>query len=196
MISFLLFLFFLLLLFPLYNIGGDDNPSTNMSKLTIQEIDELLKKGAYDVFREENNNNNTEQSDFVEADLDTILARRSTKLIYDNNNSNNKSTLGSFSKASFISNHGNNSNKEEDVDINDPDFWKKIIGLSENNSGILHNSNNNNSAMMIGEDDTNNLLLLLPSQRIRRSVKTYDGVHLDGEEEENNSEDGENKGGR
>ncbi|OWZ23357.1 Chromodomain-helicase-DNA-binding protein [Phytophthora megakarya] len=56
-----------------------------------KEIDELLKRGAYDVFRDD----------------DTAAQ-------------------SSFSKASFVS-----ATTSDDVDLDDPDFWKKAVGLNE-----------------------------------------------------------------
>jgi hypothetical protein len=44
--------------------------------LKADEIDHLLKKGAYDVFREDDQ----EAKDFVEADLDAIMARAAHKV--------------------------------------------------------------------------------------------------------------------
>lgn len=44
------------------------------------------------------------------------------------------SSLGSFSKASFVS-----KDEKEDVDINDPDFWQKAVGLTKDVSVIATN---------------------------------------------------------
>lgn len=132
--------------------GGDENGNRPLdeSKLTIKEIDELLKRGAYDVFREDD----TEQNEFVEADIDAILQRRSHKLIYDKNGiSSGSSTLGTFSKASFVSTDTN-----EDVDINDPDFWKKAVGLSATSGGILKVEESHE---------------FLPQQRVRKQALMY-----------------------
>lgn len=128
-------------------IDGENNTSSNTykpSNMSTKEIDELLKRGAYDVFREDD----TEQREFVEADIDTLLQRSSHKVTYENNGSMKMaSTLGSFSKASFVS-----ADEKEDVDINDPDFWKKAIGLNENTIGIL--------------DDPAESIEVLPYQRL------------------------------
>jgi chromodomain-helicase-DNA-binding protein 7 len=123
-------------------------------KLSAKEIDELLKKGAYDVFREDD----TEQNEFVEADIDAILQRRSHKLVYDGSKSNAAQSLGSFSKASFVS-----ADAKEDVDINDPDFWKKAIGLTETPGGVLY------EAAVVEE---------LPQVRVRKQVKGYNDEPL------------------
>lgn len=98
--------------------------STNAKvNFSSQEIDELLKKGAYDVFREDD----SEQRAFMEEDIDMIMQRRAHKVVYDSNGAaKSASTLGGFSKASFVS-----FDEKEDVDINDPDFWVKAVGLKD-----------------------------------------------------------------
>jgi hypothetical protein len=129
--------------------GGGGVSSTDPGKLNVKEIDELLKRGAYHVFREDD----TEQNEFVEADIDAIMQRRSHKVVYDEGMSSIKSTLGNFSKASFVS-----ADDKEDVDINDPDFWKKAVGLKEENDGELADPDENE---------------LLPQQRVRKQTKVY-----------------------
>lgn len=123
-----------------------------------KEIDELLKRGAYDVFREDD----TEQNEFVEADIDSILQRRAHKIVYDNTGAAS-STLGNFSKASFVS-----ADEKEDVDINDPDFWKKAVGLKEDVRSIL---------------DDPEAYEELPQQRLRKQTKVYDGVTIADEDQ-------------
>ncbi|KAH9134583.1 hypothetical protein AeRB84_019682 [Aphanomyces euteiches] len=81
-----------------------------------QEIDELLKRGAYDVFRDEDD----ASEQFCAADIDTLLQRSSQIVEYESQ------ARGSFSKASFVS-----AATSDDVDIDDPDFWKKAVGLAE-----------------------------------------------------------------
>lgn len=80
------------------------------------EIDELLKKGAYDVFREDD----TAADQFCAADIDQILQRSSKLVQYE------QTARSQFSKASFVS-----ATTANDVDIDDPDFWKKAVGLDE-----------------------------------------------------------------
>jgi len=59
----------------------DEESTDPYSKIGLQvkEIDELLKRGAYDVFWEDD----TEQTDFVEADIDAIMQRRAHKVSYE-----------------------------------------------------------------------------------------------------------------
>uniref|UniRef100_K3X6C6 Chromodomain-helicase-DNA-binding protein 6 n=1 Tax=Globisporangium ultimum (strain ATCC 200006 / CBS 805.95 / DAOM BR144) TaxID=431595 RepID=K3X6C6_GLOUD len=81
-----------------------------------KEIDELLKRGAYDVFRDDD----TAAEQFCAADIDQILQRSSQVVQYE------QQAKSSFSKASFVS-----ATTSDDIDIDDPDFWKKAVGLTE-----------------------------------------------------------------
>jgi hypothetical protein len=147
--------------------GMMTSSSSRPNGMNVKEIDELLKRGAYNVFRDDD----AEQNDFVEADIDTLLQRSAHRVTYDNSNNNNGttkvvSTLGKFSKASFVS-----ADEKEDVDINDPDFWRKAIGLNENTVGLL--------------DDPSPADETLPQQRVRKQTKAYSdlyGSHLNEEQ--------------
>jgi chromodomain-helicase-DNA-binding protein 7 len=89
-----------------------------------REIDELLKKGAYDVFRDDYDK---EAEKFMETDIDQLLAHSAKKVTYGASaTSSLGSGLGSFSKASFVA---NTDAGEKDVDLDDPDFWSKAVGL-------------------------------------------------------------------
>jgi hypothetical protein len=87
-----------------------------------KEIDSLLKKGAYDVFKDEDD---TEAQQFMETDIDQLLERNASKVTYGPNK-NTSGGLGSFSKASFVTDTGDG---DKDVDLDDPDFWQKAVGL-------------------------------------------------------------------
>jgi hypothetical protein len=110
--------------------GGDDSDTDNKGKKRVdreqqaKQIDELLKKGAYDVFREDDDR---EAEKFMETDIDQLLENSSKKVTYgDSATSSLGSGLGSFSKASFVA---STDEGEKDVDLDDPDFWSKAIGL-------------------------------------------------------------------
>lgn len=102
---------------------GDGNSKKSDKQLQAKEIDELLKKGAYDVFRDEDDK---EAKKFMETDIDELLERSAKKVTYGNTQSNISSGLGSFSKASFVA---DTADGEKDVDLDDPDFWAKAVGL-------------------------------------------------------------------
>ncbi|CAI5729820.1 unnamed protein product [Hyaloperonospora brassicae] len=81
-----------------------------------KEIDDLLKRGAYDVFRDDD----TAGEQFCALGIDQILQRSSQIVQYS------EQAQSSFSKASFVS-----ATTSDDVDLDDPDFWKKAVGLVE-----------------------------------------------------------------
>jgi len=89
-----------------------------------KKIDALLKKGAYDVFRDDDDE---EAKKFMETDIDQLL-NSSKNITYGNKNNKMNSGLGSFSKASFVTDTGEG---EKDVDLDDPDFWSKAVGLDK-----------------------------------------------------------------
>jgi len=90
-----------------------------------KEIDELLKKGAYDVFRDDDDK---EAQKFMDTDIDQLLEQSSRKVTYGATGTTALSSgLGSFSKASFVTATGGGD--EKDVDLDDPDFWEKAVGL-------------------------------------------------------------------
>uniref|UniRef100_A0A7S1B9C3 Uncharacterized protein n=2 Tax=Corethron hystrix TaxID=216773 RepID=A0A7S1B9C3_9STRA len=132
----------------------EEGETKKMSQVDqAKEIDQLLKKGAYDVFRDEDDSENNK---FMETDIDEIMARSSRTVTYGGENKGQLSSgLGSFSKASFVS-----ADNTEDIDLNDPDFWQKAIGLD---------------APPEGHDDETSLLLAgLENKRSRKQVQVFD----------------------
>lgn len=80
--------------------------------LTSKEVDSLLKYGAYDIFRDEDD----AAQKFCEDDIDSILQRRTKTIVQETKEGS------SFAKASFAS-----ESAVPDIDIDDPEFWKKIM---------------------------------------------------------------------
>ncbi len=109
-------------------------PPTESQSLSNKEIEGLLKHGAYDIFREEKEGlSETVSKNFNDADIDAILAR-STVILHDSDGSSNCSLskkLPSFSTASFVS------SAEETVDVDDPDFWTKVVGLTVDEDEVV-----------------------------------------------------------
>jgi hypothetical protein len=58
--------------------GMEGSGKNTMSK---DEMDKLLKNGAYDIFKE--GSGEKESNDFVSQDIDSILANRTTTIIHD-----------------------------------------------------------------------------------------------------------------
>ena len=114
----------------------------HMSSLSKRDLENLLKHGAYDIFREEKDGTTTSEStQFYEADIDQIL-QRSAVVLHDErgNTSLSKSAAtgagASFAKASFVSSLSSNnsnttgSNTNNNIALDDPDFWTKVVGLA------------------------------------------------------------------
>ena len=94
-----------------------NSTSKGADMLQAKEIDELLKRSAYDVFRDDDE----EAKAFVEADIDSILNRYDEGL--QGAKEDDGAGRGSFSKASFVGMSG-----DDDIDLED-EFWKKAVGL-------------------------------------------------------------------
>ena len=108
--------------------GVSSDKTEHMSGLSKRELENLLKHGAYDMFREEKEGISAENSNrFCEESIDQIL-QNSSILIHGEKESSvvKKTASSSFAKASFVSSAGS----ADDVAIDDPDFWTKVVGLS------------------------------------------------------------------
>jgi hypothetical protein len=109
-------------------LSGFEAGSSREGALTKADIERLLKRGAYDIFDEEKNGSaEAESNAFIHQDIDTILQRRTKVVVYENTGSHSSAAGGTFSKARFGVEKGHN-NPHQDVDIEDPEFWKKTIG--------------------------------------------------------------------
>eukprot|EP00546_Thalassionema_frauenfeldii_P003334 CAMPEP_0178934636 /NCGR_PEP_ID=MMETSP0786-20121207/23988_1 /TAXON_ID=186022 /ORGANISM="Thalassionema frauenfeldii, Strain CCMP 1798" /LENGTH=2235 /DNA_ID=CAMNT_0020612471 /DNA_START=60 /DNA_END=6767 /DNA_ORIENTATION=- len=115
-------------------LQGFEGSSNQDSALSKDEVEKLLRHGAYDIFNEEKTGSTeTESNAFVEKDIDWILERRAKRVVHENTGSRSNVAGGTFSKASFKAMKtpdGKKGGKSEvaDVDIDDPDFWKKMVG--------------------------------------------------------------------
>jgi len=99
-------------------LGGDDDgdgietedaEAAEAKLKKMDDVDHLLKYGAYNAMKEDDG----EAEAFALEDIDSILANRAEKVVYGEQKS-------SFKNATFSS-----SADAADVDLNDPDFWKK-----------------------------------------------------------------------
>ncbi len=104
---------------------GKKSKSKSEREAQAKKIDQLLKKGAYDVFRDDDDE---EARKFMETDIDQLMESSAKDVTYGKQQNNLSSGLGSFSKASFVTDTGDG---EKDVDLDDPDFWSKAVGLDK-----------------------------------------------------------------
>jgi hypothetical protein len=116
----------------------------HQSQISKKELENLLKHGAYDIFQEEHSGcSDLESNQFYEQDIDTILQRAAVMLHDEQGKSKLSKVSSSFSKAAFVSSSrlagttGENSSADSEstvphvnVDVDDPDFWSKVVGLS------------------------------------------------------------------
>jgi len=117
----------------------ENGQTRNNNMMTGDEIERLLRYGAFDLFKEDKDGlSEKESNEFVEQDLDTILARRSKVVVQENTGSNSKAAGGVFSKASFKVNK--NGAMLDDIDIDDPRFWEKVIGKEVQDEEEIINS--------------------------------------------------------
>lgn len=125
--------------------GGKDYGGPS-KQLTKKEIEDLLKKGAYGALMEDDNAGDK----FCEEDIDQILLRRTQVITLE-------SEKGStFSKASFAS-----AADRTDINIDDPDFWKKWAKRAEIDTEQLNNGQ---------------VELVLSEPRRRTQIKRYGQV--------------------
>ena len=115
-------------------LKGFENNSTGEGALSKEEVEKLLRHGAYDIFNEEKAGTaEAESNDFIQSDIDAILDSRSRTVVHENTGSNSNAAGGTFSKARFTVSAKSPDPKtrsNEDIDIEDPDFWTKMIGES------------------------------------------------------------------
>jgi hypothetical protein len=122
-------------------LTGFESSSTGEGAMTKQEVEKLLRHGAYDIFNEDKaGTSERESKDFIEQDIDSILERRSRTFVHDNTGTGSAAAGGTFSKASFVSKSSSKDSGQattEDIDINDPDFWKKMIGEAKPEAELI-----------------------------------------------------------
>ena len=96
----------------------------NTAKMDAKELEQLLREGAYAVLMEDSNE---ELKTFYEQDIDSILDQRTHVIRED------RSTAGSsiFNKQKHRARKsvftGESATQFAEVDVNDPDFWKKVL---------------------------------------------------------------------
>jgi len=108
-------------------IGSAIGDAAEPEKTSSEDVESLLKLGAYYLL-----NDDDEDQKFCEDDIEKILTERTRVRIVENGrtaNWLNKSrqaggTKANISKARFA---GSTSTKFEDVSVDDPEFWKKVM---------------------------------------------------------------------
>ncbi|XP_077502433.1 chromodomain helicase DNA binding protein kismet isoform X3 [Amblyomma americanum] len=116
-------------------------------QLTKQEIEDLLRKGAYGAIMDDDGEGNN----FCEEDIDQILLRRTHTITIESEGKGS-----TFSKASFTA-----SSTRSDIEIDDPNFWEKwakkanldVDELKGRNELILQEPRRRTQTKRFGTDD-------------------------------------------
>lgn len=115
-------------------LNGFESNASGEGALSKAEVEKLLRHGAYDIFNEDAAGTaEAESNDFVHQDIDSILEGRSRTVVHDGTGTKSNAAGGTFSKARFnvAGTPSKGKSKHDDVDIEDPDFWKKMVGESK-----------------------------------------------------------------
>ena len=93
--------------------------------MQAKDIDEILKKGDYDVFWDDDD---TEAQQFMETDIDQLIEQSSRTVTYGSyGQSTMRSGLGRFSKSIFFA--SSEDGDGQDVELDYPKFWEKAVGI-------------------------------------------------------------------
>jgi len=104
--------------------GGPDEKDDK--KVDAREMELLLKEGAYAVLLD-NEEHQQDMKEFYEQDIDKILASRAHVHISEGGQKTeswlNKKKKSRARKTTFVG----EGHEHADLDVNDPDFWKKVL---------------------------------------------------------------------
>ena len=129
-LTFLIFLF-VHLLNHLTDLSSVIDPFLHPGmKIDAKEMEQLLREGAYSVLLEDDADLIRE---FCEQDIDKLLEQRAHVLVTEGGAQTeswlNKRKKNKTKKSAFT---GESSMEYADIDVNDPDFWKKVLGSPHN----------------------------------------------------------------
>lgn len=104
--------------------GASTAQATKPSK---DELDRLLKLGAYGLLDDDD----SASKSFCESNINDILAHKTRVVRHETQSGGEAGALGSinFSKMTFAS-----AGADSSIDINDPDFWEKVLAASSANT--------------------------------------------------------------
>ncbi|KAK8792005.1 hypothetical protein WA158_005382 [Blastocystis sp. Blastoise] len=95
--------------------------ASNSKKTSQDDLEVLLKMGAYAQALQDNELEDENAKTFCEANIDELLEKQSRVVHYE---SSSNSPI--FSKTSFVS-----TSSDTKLDINDPNFWNKVFGVDK-----------------------------------------------------------------
>ena len=111
------------------NFNADELDETQNAKIDAKEMEQLLREGAYAVLMGEDNEDMT---NFISQDIDTILNQRTHTIVTEGAKPteswlNKQDALTKKPRAKKSMFTGNSSTEFAEIDVNDPDFWKKVL---------------------------------------------------------------------
>jgi superfamily II DNA or RNA helicase len=115
------------------DFNADEVEDQQKVKIDAKEMEQLLREGAYSVLLEDDAD---DMNAFIAQDIDTILDQRAHIIVTDggkpteswlNKHQQEKSKKKPRAKKSTFTANGESSSEYVDIDLNDPDFWKKVL---------------------------------------------------------------------
>ena len=105
---------------------GDIAEEDATKKMDAKEMELLLKQGAYAVFGDDAESE-SRIKEFCEQDIDSILDQRSRVRIVDGEVDESGNRIASKNRITKSLFTGGASIEHADIDVNDPNFWKKVL---------------------------------------------------------------------
>ncbi|KAH3757705.1 chromodomain helicase DNA binding protein [Pelomyxa schiedti] len=129
----------------LHTIGSNNNHTPAAGKqvssaaaLSKEEINDMLRYGAYDLFRE--SDTESASASFCEDDIENILVKRSSRVVWKEDNQGSM-----FSKATF-----HLDDQTASLDVKDPHFWEKVLPQAATAKSLLDQITN----LVAGKSET------------------------------------------
>jgi len=108
-----------------FNDSELEEENKKNEKMDTKELELLLREGAYAVLLEDDADNIRE---FCEQDIESLLEQRAHIVVTEGNQKTeswlNKRGKGKTRKSMFT---GESAMEHAEIDVNDPDFWKKVL---------------------------------------------------------------------
>ena len=154
--------------FKTTDAGDRDKDEKKMNK---QEMETLLKKGILGFI----NDDEQAEQQFEDKDIDDILEKNTRIAKYSLING-----TYTFSKSSFVS-----EKTTENVNLNDPDFWEKVLKNTESQTTSLLNSLNNNKEILTNYEERLAFFLKLNDAVAQLIEQKLNITGYNGEDEKN-----------
>jgi hypothetical protein len=112
-------------------MDSEDALMKNSAKMDAKEMETLLRQGAYAVFNDEADADNIVK-EFCEQDIDSILDQRAHVRVVEGGQGGQTTetwlnTKKGFTRAKKSMFTGDSAMQHAEIDVNDPDFWKKVL---------------------------------------------------------------------